>query len=154
MVQFWSPMRELTPALSPGVWLMADKGLRIGFIRQESPTRFVCETAERDPAHRIALGSATTLREAAKRLWEWGRDAGPGWRPVRMLVELEPGIWAMPPRPGHEYAQGFIERENRGGAERFRASTWGTRNRPAEPIGTFPTLDAAAVAVWEYPTPI
>lgn len=151
MVQFWSPLRELTPALRPGLWLMADKGRRIGFIRRETQTRFVCETPESAQASRVVLGSATTLPEAAKRLWEWGRETRPGWCPAHTLVELEPGIWAMPPRPGHEYAQGFIERETREGDVRFVASTWGTAARPTAHIGTFPALEAAAVAVWEYP---
>lgn len=151
MTQFWSPSRELTPTLTPGVWLMADKSRRIGFIRKEARARFVCETAEYDQAQRVPLGSAPTLQLAAKRLWEWGRSAGFGWRPMSTLVEAEPGVWVMPPRPGYVYPQGYIERETRGGEERFAASTWGMPERPAERIGVYPTMDAAAVAVWLCP---
>ncbi|KJL49543.1 hypothetical protein RS84_00017 [Microbacterium hydrocarbonoxydans] len=152
MTQFWTPTRELTPALRPGLWLMADKGRRIGYIRQEGRSRFICTTPENDPERRVMLGSAPTLHQAAKRLWEWGRSASiAGWRPAHTLVELEPGIWAMPPRPGHVYAQGFIEHEARGAEERFIAQTWATPERRSERIGTYDSLDAAAVAVWECP---
>lgn len=150
MTQFWSPLRELTPSLRRGEWLMADKSRRIGYIREE-PTRFVCTTPETDPAHRVTLGTAPTLATAAKRLWEWGRSAPPGWRPADAAVELEPGIWAIPPRPGHDYARGYIEREATAEAVTFTANTWGLPGRPTRRIGVYATLDAAAVAVWENP---
>ncbi|MGO2933163.1 hypothetical protein [Microbacterium sp.] len=152
MVQFWTPLRELTPSLRPGEWLMADKSRRIGFIQHDPQTRsYRCLTPESSPGDRIRLGSAPTLPEAAQRLWEWGRRSPLGWRPSHDLVEVCSGIWVMPPRPGHDYPQGFIEEQTRGDEKRFEASSGGTAHHPRELIGHYPTFDTAARAVWEFP---
>lgn len=153
MVQHWTPMSELTPSLRPGEWLMADRSRRIGYICYTPQTRsYACQTAENAPDDRIPLGSAKTLPEAARRLWEWGKRTPRDWTPTHELVELHPRTWAMRPRPGHHYPQGYIQQTAQEGDEKaFTATSGGTDTYPCQPIGIYPTLDIAARAIWAYP---
>lgn len=83
VVQHWSAMSQLQPAITPGEWYMFDKTKRIAIIRYVtiSGRRLLRSvTFDNDPAQRILIGyfPDDALRLAADCTWsEYIRHSGP-----------------------------------------------------------------------------
>jgi len=153
MPHHWRPSDHLERSPQPGVWLLVERGTRVGSIeygrvRRQRAFRGVTPGGD-------VVGYSWSLERACDRLWEWsvrtGRGAGLSawpWPPIR-VSEVE---WViMRNSPSHPKA---LVRFFPASPERpafYRAVTWAPASDQRELIGYFPTLELADEAVLEDP---
>ena len=151
MPHHWRPSDHLERSPQPGVWLLVERGTRLGSIeygrvRRQEAFRGITPAGE-------LVGYARSLEGACDRLWDWsvrtrrgaGMTAWP-WPPIQ-VSEVE---WVVmrnsPSRP-----KGLVRFLPATAAQpaAYRAVTWAPRSENRELIGYFPTLELADASVLE-----
>jgi len=151
MPHHWRPSDHLERSPQPGVWLLIERGARLGSIeygKVHHRRAFRGLTPSGD-----LVGYAWSLEVACDRLWDWsvrtrtgaGMTAWP-WPPIQ-VSEVE---WVIM-RNSPSHPKGLVRFLPATGAQpaAYRAVTWAPRSENRQLIGYFPTLELADAAVLE-----
>ena len=151
MPHHWRPSDHLERAPQRGVWLLVDRGTRVGTIeygKVQHRQAFRGITAAGD-----LVGYARSLELACDRLWDWsvrtrkgaGMTAWP-WPPIQ-VSETE---WVVM-RNSPTHPKGLVRFLPATAAQPavYRAVTWAARSEDRQLIGYFRTLELADAAVLE-----
>ena len=151
MPHHWRPSDHLERSPQPGVWLLIERGARLGSIeygKVHHRRAFRGLTAAGD-----LVGYAWSLEVACDRLWDWsvrtrrgaGMTAWP-WPPIQ-VSEVEWVIMRNNPSQPKALVRLLPARGAQPAA--YRAVTWAARSENRQLIGYFPTIELADAAVLE-----
>ena len=151
MPHHWRPSDHLERSPQSGVWLLVERGRRVGTIqygrvRERQAFRGLTEAGD-------LVGYAWSLERACDRLWEWSVRTGRGaaltawpWPPIQIGAEEWIVMRNSPSRP--KGVVRFFAATDRSPAF-YRAVTWAPRSEDRALIGYYPTLELADSAILE-----
>ena len=151
MPHHWRPSDHLEKSPQSGVWLLVERGRRVGSIEYGKVRRRVAFRALTPTGELV--GYAWSLERACDRLWEWSVRTGRGagltawpWPPIQ-VAENEWAIMRNSPSQPKAVVRFFDATPAR--PAYYRAVTWAPGSEGRELIGYFLTLELADEAVLE-----